>query len=130
MQPTDQQLVEKKIELLTNRVDDVYQILDQLHQHLLPENQVSRDRRESAAPKAVKKIQPQQNFPKIDIQESADWLIHQDVLIDNETSSYRQQETMLSPQSQIQRLTAQLTVAYSRIAALEEQLLARQRVHS
>jgi hypothetical protein len=123
MQPTDKQPVEKKIELLTDRVDDVYHILDRLHQHLLPENT-----RQEVAPKAVK-AQPQQNFPKIDIQESADWLIHQDVLVDNETSGYRQQETMLSPQSQIQRLTAQLTVAYSRIAALEEQLLARQRVH-
>jgi hypothetical protein len=123
MQPTDKQPVETKIEILTNRVDDVYHILDRLHQHLLPEHV-----RPEVAPKATK-AHPQQNFPKIDIQESADWLIHQDVLIDNETSSYRQQETMLSPQSQIQRLTAQLTVAYSRIAALEEQLLARQRVH-
>jgi hypothetical protein len=123
MQPIDKQPVEKKIELLTSRVDDVYHILDRLHQHLLPENA-----RQEIASKAVK-AQPQQNFPKIDIQESADWLIHQDVLVDNETSSYRQQETMLSPQSQIQRLTAQLTVAYSRIAALEEQLLARQRIH-
>lgn len=123
MPPTDKQPVETKIELLTSRVDDVYHILDRLHQHLLPD--ISR-------PEIVAKVvkaQPQQNFPKIDIQESADWLIHQDVLVDNETSSYRHQETMLSPQSQIQRLTAQLTVAYSRIAALEEQLLARQRVH-
>jgi hypothetical protein len=119
MQPTEKQPVEKKIELLTNRVDDVYHILDRLHQHLLPGNQSSR---------AVK-ADVQQNFPKIDIQESADWLVHQDVLVDSEISSYRQQETLLSPQSQIQRLTAQLTVAYSRIAALEEQLLARQRVH-
>lgn len=119
MQPTDKQPVETKIELLTNRVDDVYHILDRLHQHLLPEN----SRPETSH--KVAKVHPQQNFPKIDIQESADWLIHQDVLIDNEASSYRQQETMLSPQSQIQRLTAQLTVAYSRIAALEEQLLAR-----
>jgi hypothetical protein len=124
MQPTDKQPVEKKIEILTSRVDDVYHILDRLHQHLLPESV-----RQEVAPKAAPKVHPQQNFPKIDIQESADWLIHQDVLVDNETSSYRQQETMLSPQSQIQRLTAQLTVAYSRIAALEEQLLARQRVH-
>jgi hypothetical protein len=124
MQPTDKQPVEKKIELLTSRVDDVYHILDRLHQHLLPENV-----RQEVAPKAATKAHPQQHFPKIDIQESADWLIHQDVLVDNETSSYRQQETTLSPQSQIQRLTAQLTVAYSRIAALEEQLLARQRVH-
>jgi hypothetical protein len=123
MPPTDKQPVETKIELLTSRVDDVYHILDRLHQHLLPD--ISR-------PEIVAKVvkaQPQQSFPKIDIQESADWLIHQDVLVDNETSSYRHQETMLSPQSQIQRLTAQLTVAYSRIAALEEQLLARQRVH-
>jgi hypothetical protein len=124
MQPTDKQPVEKKIEILTSRVDDVYHILDRLHQHLVPENA-----RQEVAPKAAPKAHPQQNFPKIDIQESADWLIHQDVLVDNETSSYRQQETTLSPQSQIQRLTAQLTVAYSRIAALEEQLLARQRVH-
>jgi hypothetical protein len=123
MQPTDKQPVEQKIEILTSRVDDVYHILDRLHQHLVPGNT-----RQEVTPKAAK-AHPQQNFPKIDIQESADWLIHQDVLVDNETSSYRQQETMLSPQSQIQRLTAQLTVAYSRIAALEEQLLARQRVH-
>ncbi len=128
MQPTDKQPVEKKIELLTSRVDDVYHILDRLHQHLLPENSRPETSSSKTSPKAVK-THPQQNFPKIDIQESADWLIHQDVLIDNETSSYRQQETVLSPQSQIQRLTAQLTVAYSRIAALEEQLLARQRVH-
>ena len=124
MQPTDKQPVEKKIELLTNRVDDVYHILDRLHQHLVPENV-----RSEVATKTASRTHPQQNFPKIDIQESADWLIHQDVLLDNETSSYHHQETMLSPQSQIQRLTAQLTVAYSRIAALEEQLLARQRVH-
>jgi hypothetical protein len=38
MQPTDKQPVEKKIELLTSRVDDVYHILDRLHQHLVPEN--------------------------------------------------------------------------------------------
>jgi hypothetical protein len=34
-------------------------------------------------------------------------------------------EQDLSPQIQIQRLTAQLTAAYNRIAALEEQLLAK-----
>jgi hypothetical protein len=35
------------------------------------------------------------------------------------------QQDILSPQVQIQRLTAQLTAAYTRIAALEEQLLAK-----
>jgi hypothetical protein len=123
------QPVEKKIEILTNRVDDVYQILDRLHQHLLPEARLTNtwcDNAQEANPES----EMRQQFPQIDIQESSDWLIHQDVLIDSESSgSYRRPATVLSPQSQIQRLTAQLTVAYNRIAALEEQLLSKQRVH-
>ncbi|KAM3095949.1 hypothetical protein ACKFKG_11845 [Phormidesmis sp. 146-35] len=55
---------------------------------------------------------------------------HKDVLVDNQGSeaSIQGGEKPLSPEIQIQRLTAQLTAAYNRIAALEEQLLA-QRVH-
>lgn len=55
---------------------------------------------------------------------------HKDVLVDgNGFDNHRQSgEKELSPEVQIQRLTAQLTAAYNRIAALEEQLLAR-RVH-
>ncbi len=55
---------------------------------------------------------------------------HKDVLVDNHSSESSMQggEKALSPEIQIQRLTAQLTAAYNRIAALEEQLLA-QRVH-
>ncbi len=55
---------------------------------------------------------------------------HKDVLLDNHASEASMQsgEKALSPEIQIQRLTAQLTAAYNRIAALEEQLLA-QRVH-
>jgi hypothetical protein len=53
-------------------------------------------------------------------------LMHKDVIMDSpfidpESSG---EETLLSPEVQIQRLTAQLTAAYNRIAALEEQLLA------
>ncbi|MCF4967321.1 hypothetical protein [Nostoc sp. CMAA1605] len=57
-------------------------------------------------------------------------LEHKDVLIDGiylDTSS-QSGEKSLSPEIQIQRLTAQLTAAYNRIAALEEQLL-RERIH-
>lgn len=54
---------------------------------------------------------------------------HKDVLVeDNHLESHAGGEKELSAQVQIQRLTAQLTAAYNRIAALEEQLLAR-RVH-
>lgn len=55
---------------------------------------------------------------------------HKDVLADSnhlESTSHSGEKT-LAPEVQIQRLTAQLTAAYNRIAALEEQLLA-QRIH-
>jgi hypothetical protein len=51
---------------------------------------------------------------------------HKDILSDNSTNDRgfnTQQEQKLSPEIQIRRLTAQLTAAYNRIAALEEQLL-------
>ncbi|MBE9040226.1 hypothetical protein IQ235_05395 [Oscillatoriales cyanobacterium LEGE 11467] len=55
---------------------------------------------------------------------------HKDVLLDGNSMDLSNQngEKQLSPEIQIQRLTAQLTAAYNRIAALEEQLLSR-RVH-
>lgn len=50
---------------------------------------------------------------------------HKDVLMDNMYPEHDKNsvEKTLSPEIQIQRLTAQLTAAYNRIAALEEQLL-------
>jgi uncharacterized coiled-coil protein SlyX len=58
---------------------------------------------------------------------------HKDILIEDDNSSsspysYPIPEPTLSPEIQIRRLTAQLTAAYNRIAALEEQLLAA-RIH-
>jgi chaperonin cofactor prefoldin len=55
---------------------------------------------------------------------------HKDVLVDTNypESDSQSGDRALSPEIQIQRLTAQLTAAYNRIAALEEQLLLR-RVH-
>jgi hypothetical protein len=52
---------------------------------------------------------------------------HKDVLADGTCLDANRQsgEKELAPEIQIQRLTAQLTAAYNRIAALEEQLLAR-----
>ena len=51
---------------------------------------------------------------------------HKDILVDdnsNSTNKMSGSEQALSPDIQIRRLTAQLTAAYNRIAALEEQLL-------
>lgn len=55
---------------------------------------------------------------------------HKDILEDREDfeGDSREDDNRLAPEMQVQRLTAQLTAAYSRIAALEEQLLS-QRIH-
>ncbi|MBD2020971.1 hypothetical protein H6F43_12355 [Leptolyngbya sp. FACHB-36] len=55
---------------------------------------------------------------------------HKDILVDGDSldAATQQSERQLSPAIQIQRLTAQLTAAYNRIAALEEQLLSK-RIH-
>jgi hypothetical protein len=55
---------------------------------------------------------------------------HKDVLIDHDSldASFQLSEHQVSPEIQIQRLTAQLTAAYSRMAALEDQLVAK-RIH-
>lgn len=55
---------------------------------------------------------------------------HKDVLVDNTNpeATAHNGDKALSPEVQIQRLTAQLTAAYNRIAALEEQLLSH-RIH-
>ena len=58
-------------------------------------------------------------------------LTHKDILVDDNssTSSTGSGNENFSPDTQIRRLTAQLTAAYNRIAALEEQLLTY-RIHS
>lgn len=50
-----------------------------------------------------------------------------DILLEEEDTelSLSRSEKVMSPELQIQRLTAQLTAAYNRIAALEEQLLSQ-----
>ena len=53
---------------------------------------------------------------------------HKDVLDDVDDSALptnSEGQLIMPPEMQVQRLTAQLTAAYSRIAALEEQLLSR-----
>lgn len=63
--------------------------------------------------------------------ESEYQLTHKDILVDDNSSSSSTNSNSdnLAPDTQIRRLTAQLTAAYNRIAALEEQLLTY-RIHS
>ena len=70
----------------------------------------------------------QRKSPK---REALNSMSHKDILIDdtsNGSNTISGSEQELSPDIQIRRLTAQLTAAYNRIAALEEQLLSS-RIH-
>lgn len=55
---------------------------------------------------------------------------HKDVLVDVRFPDTDQQsgDRFLSPEVQVQRLTAQLTAAHNRIAALEDQLLSKRMI--
>ncbi|WP_309742737.1 hypothetical protein [Chamaesiphon sp. OTE_20_metabat_361] len=141
--------IQQQISTLTRKVDRVYQIIDRLNQqfeliepHVISEKtSIERSlNREELQPASgeIRRSQPA-NYRRngyADLptganyrHDTSEWVIaQQDVLIDSggvEISQHQIKEQDLAPQIQIQRLTAQLTAAYNRIAALEEQLLAK-----
>lgn len=112
--------VQEQLTIVSNKVDALHQVIEQLN-HKLTTTLSQQDSRPSSL-----------TGPTIsDSSLHTDLgMTHKDVL--SETTSFASQEQQgdkpLTPEIQIQRLTAQLTAAYNRIAALEEQLLS-QRVH-
>lgn len=130
--------IQQQIGTLTRKVERVYQIVDRLNQHVFQDlypqligTETSIDdlggdirRLSSGITTGYADLPGGSNY----CYDTAQWVIAQpEILIDAsgvEISHYQLKEQDLSPQVQIQRLTAQLTAAYNRIAALEEQLLA------
>ncbi|CAD5979497.1 hypothetical protein PA905_09020 [Planktothrix agardhii CCAP 1459/11A] len=116
----------QKVVTLTDKVDALYEMITQLTNqvcdHLSPEETPNSSGETIAFPPSLP------NVPQT--RKGLSQQKHKDILIDNEymETSYYNQELSLTADIQIQRLTAQLTAAYNRIAALEEQLLS-QRVH-
>jgi hypothetical protein len=117
--------IQEQVTMLTDKVDALHQMIDQVN------GQVS----------SILALANPQTIDDGDvlIQDStADYGLHpvhspldivsehKDVLLDSNYLDLdrHHNETNLSKDVQIQRLTAQLTAAYNRIAALEEQLLA------
>lgn len=118
MDPLTQQVV-----ALSHKVDALYEIIRQLT------GKVSEHLSHEATSTSSDLEEPQvYRFP-VSLTKSAGKfsLEHKDVLIDDEyiETNYHSREPTLTADLQIQRLTAQLTAAYNRIAALEEQLLAK-----
>mgnify|MGYP000681009849 CR=1 FL=1 len=121
--------VQKQVNILSNKVDALYQVVDQLSGKVsdaLSECRLTpvQGNQDSLGINTNGRYSYQSNSIAKSVME------HKDVLVDsNELDSHTQTgEKELAPEIQIQRLTAQLTAAYNRIAALEEQLLAR-RIH-
>ena len=121
--------LQKQVNILSNKVDALYQVVDQLSGKMsdaLSECRLTPvpGTKDSLGINANGRNSNQSNGVAKPMME------HKDVLVDgNELDSHIQTgEKELAPEIQIQRLTAQLTAAYNRIAALEEQLLAR-RIH-
>lgn len=121
--------LQKQVITLSHKVDALYQIVDQLS------GRVS----EALSECRLAPIQETNDHLEVDsarryaasgYNSIRPAMEHKDVLADGTClDTHRHSgEKELSPEIQIQRLTAQLTAAYNRIAALEEQLLA-QRIH-
>ena len=115
--------LQKQVIALSHKVDALYQVVEQLSGKM--SDALSECR---LAP--IQGMDGAGRYPAQGYRNLNPAMEHKDVLADRSGLDTQRQsgEKELTPEIQIQRLTAQLTAAYNRIAALEEQLLA-QRVH-
>jgi hypothetical protein len=123
--------VQKQIVALSHKIDALYQMIDQLSCKVSDSlTEIKQMPRQETNPFASAGQLRSHTYQSPSLLDSV--MEHKDVLIDGKnefSNSHQNSENALSADIQVQRLTAQLTAAYNRIAALEEQLLAR-RIHS
>jgi hypothetical protein len=120
--------LQKQINILSAKVDALYQLIEQLSgkvSNVASECRFGSEQIQRLESEATGSIRSHYGYGGLDAA-----MGHKDVLVDNNSldSTSQSGEKQLTPEIQIQRLTAQLTAAYNRIAALEEQLLSK-RVH-
>ena len=120
--------IQTQVILLTNKIDALHQMIDQVNDQvaaLIATQACDIDESEPKIARFAYGNAPRQSSSRLD-----SFCEHKDILLDSSYLDLDRQntETNFSPDVQIQRLTAQLTAAYNRIAALEDQLLAS-RVH-
>ena len=129
--------LQKEVMELNYKVDRLYQIVERLSIQIDSLNTKKEEQQEqkpsltsvSSFPEIMPQL-PSTNPKKSDNTEKKFTIRHKDILNDEdshslETYDYSPIELGMSYELQVQRLTAQLTAAYHRIAALEEQLLAK-----
>jgi hypothetical protein len=115
----------QQVSLLTQQVDAIYKLIENMNETLLQsasDDKVSQQKNERSRMEGTHMISSYQNYSSLD-----GMMDHKDILLDDSYFDKNSQnlEKELTSEIQIQRLTAQLTAAYNRIAALEEQLLSR-----
>ena len=120
--------LQEQVTVLTQKVDVLHQTVDQVHSHV--SEILSATQARQLGDGILDDGHPVRVKSQISSQGAEPTIIHKDILVDSAYIDPERsgEELSLSPEVQIQRLTAQLTAAYNRIAALEEQLLAS-RVH-
>lgn len=120
----------QQVTVLTQQVEAIYKLIENLNEKLLESAQETKlaQQQKNDRPGTLgnDKTSSYQTYSRLDA-----LLEHKDILLDDSYFDKNSQslEKELSAEIQIQRLTAQLTAAYNRIAALEEQLLSK-RMHS
>ncbi|XZN89620.1 MAG: hypothetical protein ACM65M_18405 [Microcoleus sp.] len=120
----------QQVSLLTEKVNDLYKLIENLNQNLLESaNQTKLVQQQNNQRSSIEGSEAISAYPAYSSLDAM--LDHKDILLDDSYFDKNSQnlEKELTTDIQIQRLTAQLTAAYNRIAALEEQLLSK-RIHS
>jgi len=117
--------VKNQVNGLNDKIDTLYQLVEQLNEKM---GEILLEIKQSTPKDTdpfIGRVGERQSYSSLTRVDAA--LAHKDILIDNSYSDFNSatREKELGPEIQIQRLTAQLTAAYNRIAALEEQLLAK-----
>lgn len=114
-----------QIRELRDKIDRLYEIIQRLDDRvcqLSEEQQVTFEKSSHSSRSSTKATKNSTLLSN----DSNYQITHKDILVDDNTSSSNlnsDSERDLSADIQIRRLTAQLTAAYNRIAALEEQIL-------
>lgn len=121
--------LQKQVITLNHKVDTLYQVIDQLNSKVSEALSECRLAPVQGTNGSVG-VNGVGRYPVQPYSSLRPTMEHKDVLADSNglDTHVKSSEKQLTPEIQVQRLTAQLTAAYNRIAALEEQLLA-QRIH-
>ena len=113
-----------QIKDLENKIGCLYQLVERIGNRV---ETLSQNNSTTSSAYSLSSFEPYRSRQSKEDKDTAYSLSHHKDILSDETgsnsSSVSGNERELSPEIQIRRLTAQLTAAYNRIAALEEQLL-------